>query len=104
VKLQEIDYEVSVPPLYSQHGTRNPRVHARFHLPGSRLVWYAVEGSPDGDDFNFFGYALHPFPKPCFFLLSELKRVERNTGTNILVEIGFDPIPLSEAQGVLSAL
>ncbi len=33
-------------------------VYARFSLSGTPLVWYVIEGQPEGEDYLFFGFVL----------------------------------------------
>ena len=44
-----------LPPLYAQEHVADPVVHVKFFTPDSSWTWYATEGSPEGDDFIFFG-------------------------------------------------
>lgn len=46
-------------PLGSQEAKGNDaKVVAKFFFPMGRYTFFATEGSPDGDDFLFFGYCL----------------------------------------------
>lgn len=46
-------------PLQSQEGKGDDAlVIAKFFYPAGRYTFYATEGSPEGDDFMFFGYCL----------------------------------------------
>ena len=45
-----------LPPLYSQEHEQDPMVYVKFFHPLTDMTWYATEGSPEGDDFIFFGY------------------------------------------------
>ena len=47
-----------IPPLYSQQSEADPMVYAKFFLPGTGWTWYVTEGSPEGEDFIFFGYVI----------------------------------------------
>ncbi len=61
-----------IPPLYSQQRNPDPTVFARFYSPKSGRTWYVTEGSPDGDDYRFFGYVGHRFLEWSYFSLSDL--------------------------------
>lgn len=44
-------------PLYSQDSKRGDAlVVLKYFLPGTAATWYILEGSPEGEDFIFFGY------------------------------------------------
>jgi hypothetical protein len=62
-----------LPPLHSQEAEIEPRVYAKFHLPGTSRAWYVIEGQLEGQDFLFFGFMAGPntFGQ---FRLSELER------------------------------
>jgi hypothetical protein len=68
-----------LPPIHSQDGEIEPMVHARFSLCGKPLVWYAIEGQPEGEDYVFFGFVLGPNDFRNF-RLSELEAARSPTG------------------------
>jgi len=75
-----------VPPLNSQEGVTDPIVHVKFFSPDSNWRWYVTEGSPEDDDFLFFGFVVGLEEEWGHFSLSELaeasapweRRVERD--------------------------
>jgi hypothetical protein len=64
-----------LPPLYSQEGAADPIVYAKFFLPGTGWTWYVTEGSPEGEEFLFFGFVIGLESEFGYFLLSELEEV-----------------------------
>jgi hypothetical protein len=55
------DLFLSSYPLGSQESKGNDaNVVAKFFFPGGRYTFFATEGSPEGEDFLFFGYCLSP--------------------------------------------
>jgi hypothetical protein len=59
--------------------------------------WYVTEGSPDGEDFIFFGFVIGPEEEWGEFLLSELKAIGGPAGFPITQDPFFVPRPLSKA-------
>ena len=53
-----IELRKALPPLNSQEGVRDPIVYLKFRTTDSSWIWYVTEGSPEGDDFTFFGFVL----------------------------------------------
>ena len=64
-----------LPPLYSQEHVEDPMVMCKFFHPLSNMTWYAIEGSPEGDDFIFFGWVHSDFPEFGYFSLNEMREV-----------------------------
>ena len=62
----------ALPPLDSQDGVNDPIVHAKFMCRGSDCAWYVTEGSPQEDDFLFFGFVIGVEKEWGYFSLSEL--------------------------------
>jgi hypothetical protein len=67
-------------PLSSQDAKGNDaKVIAKFFFPAGRYTFFATEGSPEGDDFTFFGYCLSPltpdFDEWGYTSLAELSAV-----------------------------
>lgn len=67
-----------------------PLVYARFSLSGTPLVWYAIEGQPEGDDYLFFGFVLGPNDFRTF-RLSELEAARNPEGKRVERDIQFIP-------------
>lgn len=50
------EIEARLPPLGAQEEVADPIVHVKFFQPWGGWTWYATEGSPEGDDWVFFGW------------------------------------------------
>src|SRR5262245_45019084 len=86
----------ALPPLKSQEGVRDPIVHARF-LSGSSWVWYVTEGSPQEDDFLFFGFVVGLENEWGHFSLSELTEARPPWEFRVERDSNFTPMRLSRA-------
>ena len=86
-----------LPPLYAQEHEQDPMVYAKFYHPLSNLTWYAYEGSPEGDDFIFFGWVESDFPELGYFSLKELESVNV-IGLGIERDEHFTPMRLSDVK------
>jgi Protein of unknown function (DUF2958) len=84
-------------PLYSQEKEADPMVYAKFFHPLSNWTWYATEGSPEGDDFIFFGWVHSDFPELGYFSLNEMQEV-KIMGLGIERDLHFQPTKLSEVK------
>src|SRR5712691_4553507 len=84
-------------PLYSQENEHDPLVYVKYFHPLSSWTWYATEGSPEGDDFIFFGWVYGDFPELGYFSLQELESVNV-MGLGIERDLHFKPMPLSEVK------
>ena len=60
MKLLTDELRARLPPLYSQEAEAEPMVYAKFFLPGTGWTWYVTEGSPQEEDFLFFGFVVGP--------------------------------------------
>ena len=80
----------TLPPLRSQEGTRDPIVYLRF-FSGSSWVWYVTEGSPEDDDFIFFGFVIGLEEEWGHFSLSELTEARGPSGFPIERDLHFKP-------------
>ena len=80
-----------LPPLYSQEAEENPVVHAKFFTPDANWTWWATEGSPEGDDYRFFGYVQGLADEWGYFMLSELASVAGPFGLPIERDLHFQP-------------
>jgi hypothetical protein len=83
-----------LPPLYSQEGSHDPVVHIKYFC-GS-WTWFATEGSPEGDDFIFFGYVIGFEKEWGYFALSELTAARGPLGLSIERDLYFEPAPFSQ--------
>src|SRR5262245_43368834 len=88
----------TLPPLYSQEEEKDPVVHVKFFTPDGGWTWYATEGSPEGDDFIFFGFVVGPFPEWGNFSLNELKSVRGALGLPVERDLYFEPARWSEVK------
>ena len=78
-----------LPPLYSQEAEPEPWIHCKFFLPGSGWTWYVTEGSPQEDDFLFFGFVVGLESEFGYFLLSELEQVRTAFGLAVELDLTF---------------
>ena len=79
-----------LPPIHSQDDEMLPMVYARFSLVGTPLVWYAIEGQPEGEDYLFFGFVLGPNNFRSF-RLSELEAARSPLGQTVERDTRFIP-------------
>jgi hypothetical protein len=86
----------ALPPLYSQEKTKDPVVHAKFFTPDSSWTWFVTEGSPEDDDFLFFGYVIGFEEEWGYFAHSELASVQGPLRLPIERDLYFRPGPFSE--------
>ncbi len=84
-----------LPPLHAQDDELEPMVYARYSLAGTPLVWYVIEGQPEGQDFLFFGFVLgrNTFRN---FHLSELEAARNDDGQQVERDAAFIPGRLTD--------
>ena len=89
------DLRNRLPPLHAQDDEMQPMVYARYFLVGTPLVWYVIEGQPEGQDFLFFGFVLgrNTFRN---FHLSELVAARNDHGQQVERDAAFIPGRLTE--------
>ena len=58
MKLLTDELRAQLPPLYAQEKEKDPMVYLKFFTPWTSWTWYITEGSPEGEDFIFFGYVI----------------------------------------------
>ena len=80
MKLLTDELRARLPPLYSQEAEAEPMVYAKFFMPGTGWTWYVTEGSPQEEDFLFFGFVVGLESEFGYFLLSELESVRNQLG------------------------
>jgi hypothetical protein len=85
-----------LPPLYSQEGEAEPTVYAKFFLPGTGWTWYVTEGSPQDEDFLFFGFVVGMESEFGYFLLSELEEAKTPLGLKVERDLYFREGKLTE--------
>ena len=86
-----------LPPLYSQEHEKDPMVICKFFHPLSNMTWYAIEGSPEDEDFLFFGWVHSDSPELGYFSLNEMQAVQV-MGLGIERDEQFTPKKLSEVK------
>src|SRR5687767_9695790 len=85
-----------LPALYAQEHLSDQIAYVRFFTPDSNWTWYATEGSPEGDDFIFFGYVIGFEKEWGYFALSELMAARGLMGLPIERDLHFEPTPFSK--------
>jgi hypothetical protein len=90
------ELKASLPKLYSQEGSADPTVHAKFFTPDSNWTWFVTEGEPDEDDFRFFGFVCGHEEEWGYFVLSELKAVRGALRLPVERDLYFKTGPFSE--------
>ena len=66
-----------------------PVVYAKFFLPGTSWTWYVTEGSPQGEDFLFFGFVFGIEAEFGYFLLSGLQSIRTQLGLTVERDLNF---------------
>ena len=90
------ELRASLPPLYAQAGNKNPIVHAKFFTPDSSWTWFITEGSPEEDDFIFFGYVIGLEEEWGYVSLAELESVRGPLNLPIERDLYFEAGPWDE--------
>jgi hypothetical protein len=96
VQLLSQELRQSLPALRSQETISDPIVHAKFFTPDSNWTWLVTEGSPEGDDFIFFGYVRGFEEEWGYFSLLELESARGPLGLPIERDLYFRPAPMSQ--------
>jgi hypothetical protein len=91
VELLTAELRQRLPPLYSQKAEDDPMAHAKFFTPDSNWTWWVTEGSPERDDYRFFGYVQGLEDEWGYFVLSELTSARGPLGLRIERDIHFEP-------------
>src|SRR5882762_10518597 len=89
MKLLTDELRARLPPLYSQEAEDDPTVYAKFFLPGTGWTWYVTEGSPQEQEFLFFGFVVGLESEFGYFLLSELEEVRGPLGLKVERDLTF---------------
>jgi len=84
----------TVPPLNAQEGIGDPIVHLKF-FTYSGWTWYVTEGSPEDDDFIFFGFVIGLDEEWGDFSLSELTEARDPLGRPVQRDLHFEPARFS---------
>ena len=85
-----------LPALWSQAEAADPIAHVKFFAPDGGFTWYATEGSPEGDDFVFFGYVQGIEDEWGTFTLNELRSARGALGLPVERDLYFTPRPVSQ--------
>ncbi len=72
-----------LPPMYAQEADSEPRVFARWFLPGTCWAWYLIEGEATNDDYRLFGFVRGHESEFGYFLLSELEALRSPSGARV---------------------
>ncbi len=86
-----------LPQLRAQEEVPDPIVAVKFFTPDAQWTWYATEGSPEGEDFMFFGFVVGEFPEWGYFALSELLSIRGGLGLPVERDLYLEPMPLTAA-------
>ena len=89
-----------LPPLYAQENEKDPLVHIKLFTPWTGWTWYITEGSPEGDDFIFFGYVIGLEKEWGYSSLRELESVRGPGGLKIERDLYFTPKRKSEIKEI----
>ena len=85
----------TLPRLGAQEGIRDLVVHMKFLTRDTQWAWYVTEGSPENDDFIFFGFVIGFEEEWGNFSLSELTELRGPSGFPIERDLQFEPASLS---------
>ena len=96
MKLLDDQLRARLPPLYAQEAEAEPRVYAKFFMPGTGWTWYVTEGSEQEGDFLFFGFAVGLESEFGYFLLSELASVRTQLGLQVERDLYFSEGKLTD--------
>ena len=97
MQLMTKEIREKLPPLYGQDGLGGKAVvHAKWFTPDSGWTWLATEGSPEGDDFIFFGLVIGLEKELGYFSLSELEEARGPLGLPIERDLYWTPKTLEE--------
>jgi hypothetical protein len=90
-------FVVRMPPLYSQEGTDDPIVQAKFFTPDSSWTWYVVEYYPA--ERLCFGLVDGFERELGYFSVDELESVRGPLGLRIERDLYWKPCLLSQVRG-----
>jgi len=86
-----------LPPLYAQDGKGGEAIaYLKLFTPDSSFTWWITEGSPEGDDFIFFGLVEGHEKELGYISLNELASVTGPMGLPIERDIFFKPTELRQ--------
>ena len=98
MKLLTQEIRKKLPPLYATENMPAGDAVAILKLfsPDSSWSWLATEGSPEGDDFIFFGLVDGHVKELGYFSLRELEKVRGPLGLPIERDLYWQPKTLAE--------
>ena len=85
-----------LPPLQGQEGVRDPIVYIKFLARNLGWTWYVTEGSPEDDEFIFFGFVVGDEMEWGQFSLSGLNGPFSPFNHFVQRDPDFKPMCLSE--------
>lgn len=93
MQLLPTELEAQMPQLYTTENVplEDKVVVAKFFIPDSNWVWYAVEGSPENDNFLFFGLVNGFEREWSYFSLNELTSFRGPLGLPVERDLYFTP-------------
>jgi len=89
-----------LPPLYAQENEKDPMVYFKFFTPDSSWTWYVTEGSPQEEDFIFFGYVIGFEREWGYFSLNEMTAARGPYGLPIERDLYFTAKRRSEIRDI----
>ena len=100
MKLLTDELRAQFPALYAQEKEKDAMVYAKFFTPCTGWTWYVTEGSPEENDFIFFGYVIGLEKEWGYFSLNELQSVLGPGGLTIERDLYFTPKRRSEIKEI----
>jgi len=85
------DLKAQMPKLYSQEGSKDPMVYAKWFTPWSSWSWYATEGEQQDEQYICFGYVIGQDREWGYFSVTELESITGPFGLKIERDIHFTP-------------
>jgi hypothetical protein len=95
MKLRTQEVLKRLPSLGSQTQD-DPIAQVKFFTPDAGRTWYATEGSPEGDDFIFYGFVQGVESEWGNFALSEIQSIRGRLGMPVERDRHFHPRPMSQ--------
>jgi len=89
MKLLTDELRAKLPALHAQEDEADPIVYAKFFIRETGWAWYVIEGSPQGDDYLFFGFVVGEESEFGCFLLSELEEIRTRLGLTVERDLSF---------------
>lgn len=95
-----------IPALYATEETplRDKTVVCKFFTPDSAWTWYVIEGSPEGEDFCFWGFVQGLEGEFGYFMLSELESCRGPLGLPIERDLHFEGVPVRDVKEIMGAI